>query len=379
MLSAGFPTPRAAYIHVPFCAHRCGYCDFTLIARRDDLIDDYLRALEIDLDRLERRPVIDTLFFGGGTPTHLSAEHLGRLMEIVLGHFQLADGYEFSVEANPAGLNDDKIAVLADAGVNRVSLGAQSFDAEVLTLLERDHSRNDIVSAVERLLQSIGNVSVDLIFGVPRQSLSNWKESLTQAIDLQPTHVSTYGLTFEKGTQFWNRRNKGELRQAGEELERSMYAASMDQLSAAGYVQYEISNFARPGFVCRHNEVYWRGLPFFGFGPGAARYIDGSRQINHRSVSTWLKRVFADDSPIGEVDELSPEDQARELLVLLLRRCEGIAKQEFQQQTGFDVDRLARETVDCYTSCGLLEETDTHIRLTREGRFVADTVFVDLL
>jgi len=153
----------------------------------------------------------------------------------------------------------------------------------------------------------------------------------------------------------------------------------MDQLSAAGYVQYEISNFARPGFVCRHNEVYWRGLPFFGFGPGAARYIDGSRQINHRSVSTWLKRVFADDSPIGEVDELSPEDQARELLVLLLRRCEGIAKQEFQQQTGFDVDRLARETVDCYTSCGLLEETDTHIRLTREGRFVADTVFVDLL
>jgi oxygen-independent coproporphyrinogen-3 oxidase len=379
MLPAGFPTPRAAYIHVPFCAHRCGYCDFTLIARRDDLIDDYLRALEIDLDRLERRPVIDTLFFGGGTPTHLSAEHLGRLMEIVLGHFQLADGYEFSVEANPAGLNDDKIAVLADAGVNRVSLGAQSFDAEVLTLLERDHSRNDIVSAVERLLQSIGNVSVDLIFGVPGQSLSNWKESLTQAIDLQPTHVSTYGLTFEKGTQFWNRRNKGELRQAGEELERSMYAASMDQLSAAGYVQYEISNFARPGFVCRHNEVYWRGLPFFGFGPGAARYIDGSRQINHRSVSTWLKRVFADDSPIGEVDELSPEDQARELLVLLLRRCEGIAKQEFQQQTGFDVDRLARETVDCYTSCGLLEETDTHIRLTREGRFVADTVFVDLL
>jgi oxygen-independent coproporphyrinogen-3 oxidase len=379
MLSAGFPIPRAAYIHVPFCAHRCGYCDFTLIARRDDLIDDYLRALEIDLDRLEQRPVIDTLFFGGGTPTHLSAEQLGRLMEIVLGHFQLADGYEFSVEANPAALGDDKIAALAAAGVNRVSLGAQSFDAEVLTLLERDHSRSDIVSAVERLLQSIGNVSVDLIFGVPGQSLSNWKKSLTQAIDLQPTHVSTYGLTFEKGTQFWNRRNKGELRQAGEELERSMYAAAMDQLSAAGYVQYEISNFARPGFVCRHNEVYWRGLQFFGFGPGAARYIDGIRKINHRSVSTWLKRVFAGDSPISEIDELSAEDSARELLVLSLRRCEGVSKQEFQQQTGFDVDRLARKTIDCYTGCGLLEETDTHIRLTREGRFVADTVFVDLL
>ena len=158
-----------------------------------------------------------------------------------------------------------------------------------------------------------------------------------------------------------------------------MYAAAMDQLSDAEYVQYEISNFARPGFVCRHNEVYWRGLPYFGFGPGAARYINGSRQINHRSVSTWLKRVFADDSPIGEIDELSAEDGARELLVLLLRRCEGASKQEFQQQTGFDIDELAREAVDCYTGCGLLEETDTHIRLTREGRFVADTVFVDLL
>ena len=379
MLSAGFPTPRAAYIHVPFCAHRCGYCDFTLIARRDDLIDDYLRALEIELDRLDGRPVIDTLFFGGGTPTHLSAEHLRRLTNSVLGHFQLAEGYEFSVEANPAGLDDDKIAALADAGVNRVSLGVQSFDADVLARLERDHRRSDIDSAVERLLESIGNVSVDLISGVPGQTLANWKETLTQAIKLRPTHISTYGLTFEKGTQFWNRLNKGELRQAGEELERSMYAAAMDQLPDAEYVQYEISNFARPGFLCRHNEVYWRGLPYFGFGPGAARYINGSRQINHRSVSTWLKRVFAGESPIGEIDELSAEDGARELLVLLLRRCEGIRKQEFQQQTGFDIDELARETVDCYTGCGLLEETDTHIRLTREGRFVADTVFVDLL
>lgn len=372
-------TPRAAYIHVPFCAHRCGYCDFTLIARRDDLIDDYLRAMEIELNRLQGRPVIDTLFFGGGTPTHLSADQLQQLLAIVRSHFELAENYEFSVEANPAHLGDDRIDVLAAAGVNRVSLGAQSFDDATLTLLERDHQRGDIVSAVQRLMGRIGNVSVDLIFGVPGQSLALWKETLAEAIALGPTHISTYGLTFEKGTLFWNRLNRGELRQADEELEREMYATAMDQLTAAGFEQYEISNFARPGFACRHNEIYWRGIPYFGFGPGAARFIGGRRLTNHRSVTTWLQRVFDGESPIGEIDELSPEDRARELLVLSLRRCEGIDKREFATNTGFDVRELAGEAIDRHVAGGLLEETETHLRLTRAGRFVADTVFVDLL
>lgn len=372
-------TPQAAYIHVPFCAHRCGYCDFTLIARRDDLIDDYLRAMEIELNRLDGRPVLDTLFFGGGTPTHLSAGKLQRLLEIVSSHFELADGYEFSVEANPADLGDDKIDVMVDAGVNRVSLGAQSFDGTMLTLLERDHQRGDIVSAVERLKQTIGNVSVDLIFGVPGQSLELWQETLSQAVDLGPTHISTYGLTFEKGTLFWNRLNRGELQQADEVLERNMYAAAMDDLTAAGLRQYEISNFAQPGFVCRHNEIYWRGIPYYGFGPGAARFIGGRRLTNHRSVTTWLQRVFDGESPIGDVDELSAEDRARELLVLSLRRCDGICKRDFASQTGFTARQLAGEAVDQHVENGLLEETATHLRLTREGRFVADTVFVDLL
>lgn len=379
MQDVEFPQPRSAYIHVPFCAHRCGYCDFTLLAGRDELIDDYLRALSREMDALPSPPVVETLFFGGGTPTHLSAAGLQRLTEIVLGRLRLAESFEFSVEANPAGLDDDKINVLADAGVNRVSLGAQSFDASLLKLLERDHGPGDVVRAVQRVRRRIGNVSLDLMFGVPGQTLAIWKSTLRKALSLRPQHVSTYGLTFEKGTAFWTRRQKGQLVPASEELERSMYAAAMDELSSAGYQQYEISNFALPGYACRHNEVYWRGLPYFGFGPGAARYIDGRRVTNHRSVTTWIKRVLAGESRVGESEELSAEERAREALVLGLRRCEGVEKAEFRSRTAFDVHELAATPIARYVCCGLLEETATHLRLTRAGRFVADTVFVDLL
>ncbi len=372
-------TPKAAYIHVPFCVHRCGYCDFTLVARRDDLMGAYLEALEIDLQTLGEPQTVETLFLGGGTPTHLPPRELERLLSVVRSWFPLSENYEFSVEANPAGLTPEKIRLLADAGVNRVSLGAQSFDAEVLKFLERDHAISDIQYAVEQLRERIPNVSLDLIFGVPGQSLASWKDTLRQAIAIQPLHVSTYGLTFEKGTSFWTRLKKGLISQAPDELERDMYAAAMDDLSAAGFEQYEISNFARPGFRCRHNETYWQGLPYFGFGPGAVRYQNGRREMNHRSVTTWIKRLFAGESPIMDVEELSTEDRARELAVLGLRRGEGVDLKTFEERTGYDLKNLAGDAIRRHRDRGLLEQTETHLRLTKEGRFVADSVVADFL
>ncbi|MEX0702790.1 MAG: radical SAM family heme chaperone HemW [Planctomycetales bacterium] len=370
--------PRAAYVHVPFCAHRCGYCDFTLVAGRDDLIEDYLRAMELELSRLESVP-LDTLFIGGGTPTHLSPPQLARLLDLLRRSFELAPGYEFSVEANPAGLEREHVRVLADAGVNRVSLGAQSFDPAALATLERDHCGDDVRRAVERVRARIDNVSLDLIFGVPGQNLASWDDTLDQALALEPTHVSTYGLTFEKGTRFWGRRSRGELRSLSDETERAMYAHAMDRLAAAGFEQYEISNFARPGRRCRHNEVYWKGEPHYGFGPGAARYLNGRREMNHRSVTTWLKRVFAGEDPIADAEELSPEERARESIVLGLRRAEGIERNEFRVRTGFDLDELAAEPIARHCLSGLLDVDDAHVRLTREGRFLADAVIVDFL
>jgi oxygen-independent coproporphyrinogen-3 oxidase len=374
---------RAAYVHVPFCVHRCGYCDFTLVAGRDDLIPAYLKALEKELQSLGEPRAVRTLFLGGGTPTHLAPDELGRLLSLARRWFPLESGiepFELSVEANPADLSDAKIAVLAAAGVNRVSLGAQSFDAGVLRTLERDHAPEDIGDVVGRLRRAgIENVSLDLIFAVPGQTLSLWRETLRRAIELEPAHVSTYGLTFEKGTAFWTRLQKGQVARLPDETERAMYAAAMDDLAAAGFEQYEVSNHARPGLRCRHNLVYWWGESYYGFGPGAARYIGGRRETNHRSVFTWLRRIEAGRSPVMDSETLSPEDRARELLVLGLRMTEGIDPHAFRIRTGYDVEMLAGEAIRRHTAAGLLETTGGRLRLTREGRFVADSVIVDLL
>jgi oxygen-independent coproporphyrinogen-3 oxidase len=371
---------RSVYVHVPFCRHRCGYCDFTLVAGRDDLITAYLEALELELRRVDAAVEIDTLFFGGGTPTHLPAADLAKLFRVVLERFCLATGYEWSVEANPANLSDEVVSILAEFGVNRVSLGAQSFEEETLRVLERDHTPALIGSATERLRGAgIQNVSLDLIFGVPGQSLDSWLRTLCRAIELEPTHVSAYGLTFEKGTSFWSRREKGTLLQTDEEMERAMYAAAMDELPRAGLSQYELSNYAKPGFECRHNAVYWAAKPFEAFGPGAARYLDGVRSINHRSVFTWIKRLRAGESPAAEVENLPPEARAREAIFVGLRRTAGIDRKTFRQDAGFDLDRIAGDTVKSQTTLGLLEDTGTHIRLSREGRFVADSVIAEFL
>ncbi len=382
--------PRSLYIHVPFCAHRCGYCDFTLVAGKDYLADRYLDALTIEIDRnlgrisshdaaLPSRPEIDTVFFGGGTPTQLSAQQLERLCGLVHDRFQLTLETEFSVEANPARMTNDRIAVLADAGVNRISLGVQSFDDATLVMLERDHRRADVFTCVDRIRQRIENISLDLIFAVPGQTVELWESSLQTAIKLSPTHLSTYGLTFEKGTAFWTRREKGELPQATEELERQMYEIAMEQLAAHDFHQYEISSFARPGFRCRHNQVYWTGQSYFGFGPGAASLMDNERRQNHRSVTTWLKKVLAGESAIGDVEKLDPESFARELLVLGLRTNDGVEQGWFRETTDLDLYQLAGESISRLVTQGLIEEIGSTIRLTYQGRFLADTVAGELL
>ena len=374
-----FPEPRAAYIHVPFCLHRCGYCDFTLVAGRDDLVGRYLSSLDRELGLLRRRREVDTLFLGGGTPTQLAAAELSELFEIIFRWFEPAESAEISVEANPDGLTDEKIQVLANAGVTRISLGMQSFDASVLKMLERQHSPNDIRDAVDRVRQRIANVSLDLIFGVPGQSIDSWNETLTETIACEPSHVSTYGLTYEKGTAFWSRRERGELVSIHPEIERSMYQLAMDRLPAAGIDQYELSNFARAGFRCRHNENYWAAGSFFAVGPGAARYVDGRRTTNHRSVFTWLTRMEAGESPVAETEEMTPEDRAREAIMLGFRRTEGINRIDFQNQFGIAFDDLAADALDRHIELGNVTDDGETIKLTIEGRFIADSVMVDFL
>lgn len=374
-----FSPPRAAYVHVPFCAHRCGYCDFTVIAGRDDLAGDYLRALELELTGLGEPREVDTLFIGGGTPTHLHPADLNRLLAIVRRWLPLSPGGEFSIEANPAGFAVEQADVLQRHGVNRVSLGVQSFSTSLLGVLERDHDAAIIESAVSSLRGRIDNFGFDLIYGVPGQSLSDWRETLQQAVELQPAHVSTYGLTYEKGTSFWVRRERERLTPVEESVEAEMYSVGMTWLPEQGYAQYELSNFARPGFVSRHNAVYWQGLPYFGFGPGAAAYVGGTRRTNHRSVTTWLKRVLAGESGVGASETLTAEERAREALWLGLRQVCGIERELFASRFEVALDALVGGSLPKLIDAGWIADDGETIRLTRSGRLVADTVARELL
>jgi len=368
--------PTAAYIHVPFCRHRCGYCNFTLIAGRDDLIGGYLDALARELARLgEPRPV-HTLFLGGGTPTHLPPPQLKQLLEFARRWFPLQPGYEFAAEANPADVTPERIEVLRASGLTRLSVGVQSFRAEKLRLLERDHSADGARDAI-RLAQAAGfSTSLDLIFGAPGETLDDWQRDLDEALALDTDHVSLYGLTFERGTSFWTRREKGQLAQADEELERAMYLAAIDRLTSAGYEHYEVSNFAKPGRRCRHNETYWAARGYYAAGPGAARYVDGTRESNHRSTTTWLARIRAGESPVAESETLGPEDRAREALVLGLRRLpEGIAGAAFKAEFGYDSATLGGSELVKLLDAKLLEQAGDRLRLTREGLLISDWIW----
>jgi oxygen-independent coproporphyrinogen-3 oxidase len=349
------------------------------VARRDDLIEDYLTAIERELSWLRTPRAVDTLFLGGGTPTHLSPEQLRRLLTIARRWFPLAEVYELSVEANPIDVDGDRLAVLTELGVNRLSLGVQSFDRAKLRRLERDHEAEDVRRAVALARGRCRSVSLDLIFACPGETLETWAADLEAALALRPDHLSTYGLTFERGTAFWGRLQKRELAEIDEELQRAMYALAIDRLTAEGFEHYEVSNFARPGHRCRHNEVYWAGQTYYAAGPGAARYVDGRREMNHRSTTTYLRRVLSGESPVAEREELPPEDRAREALVLGLRRLDGIDPVEFAERTTFTVDELAGPQIEAFLDRRLLVNENGRLRLTREGLLISDALWTRIL
>ncbi len=304
---------------------------------------------------------------------------LDRLLELATSWFVPQSGCEITVEANPGDVSAEVVGVLAGRGVTRLSLGAQSLNRAKLLVLERDHDPDDVRSAVDRARPHIGSVSLDLIFAAPGETLDDWRADLEGAIELTPDHISTYGLTYERGTTFYGRLLKGELVRNDDEQEREMYLTAVDRLTAAGFEHYEVSNFARPGHRCRHNESTWLGRGYFAVGAGAARYVDGRRETNHRSTTTYLHRVLSGQSPVAESELLGPEDRARELLVLGMRRREGVERAWFREQSGFTLDELFGPSLAEYVSRGLLEDTGTQVRLSREGLLVSDAMWPIIL
>jgi oxygen-independent coproporphyrinogen-3 oxidase len=371
--------PRAAYVHIPFCAHHCGYCDFAVATGQDSQIDLYIEALDAEMARLGSPQPVDTIFLGGGTPTHLNATQLARLLQTVRRWLPLSANGEFSVEANPGTLERDKIAALADGGVTRVSLGVQSFQPHLLRVLERDHVPADVPRAVEAVRQRIPQLSLDLIFGAPGQTLAEWADDLGKAIALAPDHISAYGLTYEKGTRLWKQREAGDIAAEPEEVELALYELALDTLGDAGFEHYEISNHAKPGMRSRHNQIYWANHAYFGFGMGAAKYLRGRRAVNTRELKGYIRKALAGEVIEFQSEELGPEERARETLMMQLRRSDGIHRDRFLEQTGFEVDSLAAATLTRHRELGLVEDDGVTVRLTRRGKCVADALVQQLL
>jgi oxygen-independent coproporphyrinogen-3 oxidase len=365
--------PRAAYVHVPFCAHHCGYCDFAIAVGRDELVPAYLDALALELSALRRPQPVSTIYVGGGTPTHLAAADLERLLTDLCHWLVLQPGGEFSIEANPESLDEAKVAILASHGVTRVSLGAQSFDPQLLQALDRRHRPEHVPQAIDRIRRRLREVSLDLIFAIPGQTPAQWRRDLEQALALPVDHLSTYGLTYEKGTPLWKERQRGQVRPLLEEAELALYALAIDTLEAAGFEHYEISNFARPGHRSRHNQVYWANEAYFGFGMGAARYVLGRRELNTRSLHRYLERLRAGQSPTLQSEELSPWERARETM------AGGIDRLAFRRQTDHDLDRVAGTALRRHVELGLLCDNGQAVRLTRQGKYLADAVIERLL
>jgi oxygen-independent coproporphyrinogen III oxidase len=368
---------KAAYIHVPFCHARCPYCTFTVIANRLDWVDRYVGAVLLEMSTLDRPHLVDTIFIGGGTPTLLPREPMVRLLEAIRTWIPLADDGEWSIEANPQDVTPDLCCLLRDHGINRISLGGQSFDDGKLKMLGRDHTGDQLANAIDIASKWFDRVSVDLIFGVPAEDMQIWKSDLQHVTSRSLSHVSTYGLTYEKGASYWSQLQKGEIVAVAEDTELEMYQYAIETLTQHGMNHYEVSNFAKPGYECRHNQTYWKGDSWLGFGPGAAAYVDGTRTVNHRSTLKYLQRMETGQSPIAESQTLDWSTRTRERFIFGMRQLKGVEWNALERSGEPKSIEAIASQVRKHVGLGFLEWHQGFIRLTPIGLPISDSLWLD--
>ena len=365
--------PSSAYVHIPFCTQICYYCDFSKVFIKNQPVDAYLEHL-IQETRSYEIGKLRTLYIGGGTPTALSAQQLAYLLTELPKVMDLSEVEEFTIEANPGDLDPDKIAVLKDSQVNRVSLGVQTFDNKMLKKIGRSHQEQDIYDNIRHLKQAgFDNISIDLIYALPGQTMDQVKENVAKAIDLDIPHMSLYSLILENHTVFMNRMRRGKLPLPKEELEAEMFEYIIEELEKAGFEHYEISNFSKPGFQSRHNLVYWDNAEYYGLGAGASGYVDGISYKNHGPIRHYLEAVEAGKARITE-EPLTLEEKMEEELFLGLRKKTGVSKARFEEKFGVSFDQRYGQVVASLTEQGLLVPDDKQVRMTKRGLFLGDTV-----
>lgn len=367
--------PTSAYVHIPFCTQICFYCDFSKVFIKNQPVDDYLDHLMQEVAAYEIGP-LKTLYIGGGTPTALSTVQLDRLLTGLEDLLDLSELEEFTIEANPGDLTAEKIQVLKNSRVNRVSLGVQTFDDKMLKKIGRSHTEKDIYDNIDRLKAAgLTNISIDLIYALPGQTMEDVRINVKKALGLDIPHLSLYSLILENHTVFMNRMRRGRLHLPQEDTEAEMFDYIIEELGKNGYEHYEISNFSRPGYYSRHNLMYWDNAEYYGLGAGASGYLDGVRYRNHGPIQHYLKAV-KEGLPRVHEEHLSLREQMEEEVFLGLRKKWGISMSVFEDKFSRPFREVYGPVLDDLLAEGLLQvdPDGDRIRMTKKGLFLGDTV-----
>ncbi|WP_028399257.1 radical SAM family heme chaperone HemW [Ectobacillus panaciterrae] len=375
---------QAAYIHIPFCQHICHYCDFNKVFIERQPVEQYLDYLEKEIVNTVRQAPfqsLKTIFVGGGTPTALNMEQTEKLLLIIQKHLRpLSKNYELTFEANPGDLPKEKLKLLLDGGVNRLSFGVQSFNDELLKRIGRTHTKQDVLQAIREAKEvGFSNVNVDLIYSLPGQTLADLQETLDVAFTLDIQHFSAYSLIIEPKTVFYNLMQRGKLPLPGEENEAAMYELVMAAMECHGYKQYEISNFSRPGYESEHNLTYWNNDFYYGFGAGAHSYLNGKRIQNAGPLKKYFSAIDESGFPYLDVHEVTKQEKMEEEMFLGLRKEEGVNKSAFQHKFHAGMNEVFQKQLNENIRLGLLEETESSVRLTRAGKLLGNEVFQSFL
>lgn len=369
------------YIHIPFCAKRCLYCDFfsnTEMKFKEPYVDAIIREMELRKEYIGGEPV-ETIYFGGGTPSQLQVADFERIFEAAARLFDISNCKEVTLEANPDDMTPEYVSSLRSLPFNRVSMGVQSFQEKDLRFLNRRHDRSQALRAVALCKENgIGNISIDLIYGLPGQTLDEWISNLDEAIRLDIPHISAYHLIYEEGTALYKLMEAGKIAPAEEELSVSLFSTLIYKLTEAGYLHYEISNFGHPGYISQHNSSYWTGKKYLGIGPSAHSYDGESRQWNISSLPLYLKGVVS-GHPDVELEELDLNTRYNDYIITGLRTMWGIRLPEIKEQFGEEKQTYLEHQAAAYLRKGLLIRKNDRLTLSKEGIFISDGIMSDLL
>lgn len=365
--------PTSAYVHIPFCTQICYYCDFSKVFIKNQPVDAYLEALIKEFESYQISS-LKTLYIGGGTPTAITAKQLDYLLSHLQQHLQLDQLEEFTIEANPGDLTEDKIAVLRQSAVNRISLGVQTFNDKQLKQIGRSHTEAQIYATIASLKEAgFQNISIDLIYALPGQTMQQVKENVAKALSLDIPHLSLYSLILEHHTVFMNKMRRGKLQLPTEDLEAEMFEYIISEMEANGFEHYEISNFTKPGFESRHNLMYWNNDEYFGCGAGASGYLNGIRYRNRVPIQHYLKAVAEGNARLSE-EPLTKEEMMEEELFLGLRKKSGVSVSRFQEKFGLSFESRYGPVVRELQAQGLLVKDKDFVRMTKNGLFLGDSV-----